>query len=224
MLSGYISMWRAASLLLGLFSIWVATASSVAVLDERMLTAHMVQHLLLMTIAPPLIWLGMPGNVLTSAAVRWPLLRKFGKVVGNPTLCWLAATAALVGWHAPAAFRLAMQSGEWHTIEQVSFLVAGLLFWWPVFQPSPRWSILLYLFLATLPCDVLSGFLVFSGRIVYPVYLCIPRHPGLSVLEDQQCAGALMWTVVTVAYVVAGTVFAARLLGPHSNPEPVEVS
>ncbi len=104
-------MWRAASLLLGLFSIWVAMATPVAVLDERMLTAHMVQHLLLMTIAPPLIWLGTPAHVWASSTARWALLRKFGKAAGNPTFCWLAATATLVGWHTPAAFRLRMQSG-----------------------------------------------------------------------------------------------------------------
>jgi cytochrome c oxidase assembly factor CtaG len=216
MLTRNISAWRTASLLLGLLAIWVAMASRVAVLDEKMLTGHMVQHLLLMTIAPPLIWLGAP-------VARWPRVQKLGRVVGNPAFCWLAATAVLVGWHAPAAFLLAMQSGFWHTVEQVSFLVAGLLFWWPVIQAAPRWSILLYLFLATLPCDVLSGFLVFSDRIVYPVYLCTPRQSTLSVLEDQQCAGALMWTVVTVVYLVAGTIFASRLLSPGRNPAPVEV-
>ena len=69
-----------------------------------------------------------------------------------------------------------------------------------------------YLFLATLPCDVLSGFLVFSERVVYPVYLSVPRHSSLSVLEDQQLAGALMWTAVTILYLVAGAILSTRLL------------
>jgi len=190
-------MRRTASVILGLLAIGVAMASPIAMLDQRMLTAHMVQHLLLMTIAPPLIFLGAPPS-------RWPRPR--------PAICWLAATSVLMGWHIPAAFRLGMQFGPWHAIEQMSFLAAGLLFWWPVFQPRAGWSILLYLFLATLPCDVLSGFLVFSDRVAYPIYLCTPRHPGLSVLQDQQCAGSLMWTVVTVVYLIAGTVFAMQLL------------
>ena len=63
---------------------------------------------------------------------------------------------------------------------------------------------LLYLFLATLPCDILSGFLVFCDRVVYPVFLSSPHSFGLSALEDQQFAGALMWTCVTLVYVVAG--------------------
>jgi len=111
----------------------------------------------------------------------------------------------------------------WHGVEQASFLAAGLLFWSPVVRPLPNsskwpeWSILLYLFLATLPCDILSGFLVFCDRVVYPVFLSSARSSGLSALEDQQCAGALMWTCVTVVYLIAGSVFTARLLSPHRS-------
>jgi len=113
----------------------------------------------------------------------------------------------------------------WHGIEQASFLATGLLFWWPVVQPFPsrlKWpesSILIYLFFATLPCDILSGFLVFCDRVVYPVYLSSPRRLGMTALEDQQCAGALMWTCVTVVYLIAGTIFAARLLSPRWSQE-----
>jgi cytochrome c oxidase assembly factor CtaG len=103
-------------------------------------------------------------------------------------------------------------------MEHASFLAGGLLFWWPVVQPWPAsstehpWSIVLYLFLATLPCDLLSGFLVFSERIVYPMYLSAPGHSSVSVLDDQQRAGALMWTAVTIIYLVAGAIVATRSL------------
>jgi hypothetical protein len=70
----------------------------------------------------------------------------------------------------------------------------------------------LYLFLATLPCDILSGFLVFCDRVVYPVYFSSSQSFGFSALEDQQCAGALMWTCVTLVYLVAGAIVTARLL------------
>lgn len=222
MLAWNISAWRVTSLLLGLCCVWIATATPIAVLDERMLTGHMVQHLLLMTIAPPLIWLGAPMRVWTGPAPRRLLPQKVGRVLGNLVVCWLAAAATLVAWHEPAIFRLGMQSGSWHLVEQLSFLATGLLFWWPVIQASPRWSILLYLFLASLPCDVLSGFLVFD-RIAYPMYLCQPQNSALSVLDDQQRAGALMWTVVTVVYLAAGTILAARLLSPGRRPAPLEV-
>ena len=224
---------RAASFLLGLALTWIAVASPLASLDGRMLTGHMVQHLLLMTFAPPLIWMGAPVLPLlyglprqfvrgvVEPASEWAPSHKLGNLLGQPAFCWLSAAAALVAWHVPALFRLGMQSQAWHLTEHAAFFVTGLLFWWPVVQPWPsvsrwpRWSMLLYLFLATLPCDVLSGLLVFSDRVAYPTYLCTPRQSGLSVLEDQQCAGALMWTCVTVVFLVAGTILSIQLLSPQ---------
>jgi hypothetical protein len=75
----------------------------------------------------------------------------------------------------------------------------------------------LYLFLATLPCDILSGFLVFSDRVAYPVYLSAPGMFGFSVLEDQQCAAALMWTCVTLVYLVPAAIISTRLLAPATS-------
>jgi len=228
-----IAPWRASSFLLGLFLIWVAMASPLAALDEQLLTVHMIQHLLLMTLAAPLIWLGAPVMPLlrglprrlmqgvVGPLFRSPAVQRLGRAVAQPTFCWLAATAALIVWHVPAVFTLGLKSGAWHMVEHASFLVTGLLFWWPVIQPWPsvaRWpelSIILYLFLATLPCDILSGFLVFCDRVVYPVYFSASQPFGLSALADQECAGALMWTCVTVVYLVTGTIVTARLLSPR---------
>jgi putative membrane protein len=238
-----IDRWRAASFLLGVFLIWIAAASPLASRDAHLLTVHMVQHLLLMSLAPSLIWLGEPARPLlwglprrVGETVALPLfhrrpIRRLGVVLGHPAVCWFAATAALVGWHIPAALALGMQSPRWHAIEHASFLAAGLLFWWPVVQPWPKssadrgWSIVLYLFLATLPCDILSGFLVFSERVAYPVYLSMHPHSSLSVLDDQQYAGALMWTAVTIIYLVAGTIVTTQLLSSRAlvkRPRTVE--
>jgi cytochrome c oxidase assembly factor CtaG len=230
--------WRAGSFVFGLLFIWIATASPLAALDHEMLTAHMVQHLLLMTLAPPLILLGMPRKPLAHGlpqrllqAIGRPLrsepVQQLASVVTNPALCWLAAAGTLVVWHIPSVFMLGLRSQVWHGAEQASFLAAGLLYWLPVIRPLPnswKWpesSILLYLFLATLPCDILSGFLVFCDRVVYPVFLSSPAF-AVSALEDQQCAGALMWTCVTVVYLIAGSVFTARLLSPQRTPQRTE--
>ena len=216
--SGLIPAWRAGSFSLGLLATWIAVVSPVASWDSHMLTAHMIQHLLLMTIAPPLIWLGEPLKTMRST--WWLLPKRFGRQLGHPVFCWLAAAVALVAWHIPAVFLLGMQSPTWHFVEHASFFAAGLLFWWPVIQPWPsletwpRWSMLLYLFFATLPCDVLSGLLVFSDRVAYPVYLCTPGMGHLSALEDQQCAAALMWTCVTVVFLAAGTILSMQMLSP----------
>ena len=218
-----ISVWRAGSFLLGLVATWIAVASPVASLDGHMLTAHMIKHLLLMTIAPPLIWLGEP--LITVRPARWPFPKRLGTLLGHPVFCWLAAAVALVMWHVPAVFALGMQSATWRFIEHASFFATGLLFWWPVIQPWPsvaRWprsSMLLYLFTATLPCDVLSGLLVFCDQVVYPMYVCTPQMGGLSPLEDQQCAAALMWTCVTVVFLVAGTILSIEMLSPKPRPQ-----
>jgi putative membrane protein len=226
-----VQAWHAGGFILGLFLIWVAIGSPLSALDHASLTAHMVQHLLLMTFAPPLILLGVPVKTLL-----YGLPHRLGQVMGHsfqstglppvssalihPAICWLGAASTLVAWHIPALFVLGLRSQMWHGIEQASFLATGLLFWWPVVRPLPNrliWpesSILLYLFLATLPCDILSGFLVFCDRVVYPVFLSSPQSFGLSALEDQQCAGALMWTCVTIVYLIAAAIVAARLLSP----------
>ena len=230
-----IPSWRAASFLAGLFLIWLAIGSPLGLLDEHLLTAHMAQHLLLMTIAPALILMGAPVmpvlhglpqrfvQAVLGPFLRWPAIQAAGRVISQPAVCWLAAAAALVGWHIPAVFTLALQSEGLHIVEHASFLTAGFLFWWPVIQPWPsvpvwpRWSILLYLFSATLPCDILSAYLTFCERVVYPGYLSGPRLFGLSALEDQECAGALMWTSVTLIFLLPAAQITLQLLSPSSE-------
>jgi cytochrome c oxidase assembly factor CtaG len=199
-------------------------------MDEQLLTAHMAQHLLLMAIGPPLILLGSPVLAFLYAVPKpGPIFRlapprSLGAILTNPLLCWFAAAAALVGWHIPAAFDLGRSSELWHHLEHATFLAAGLLFWWPVIPswpsaPGPRWSIVVYLFLATLPCDALSAFLAFCGRVVYLSYLDVPRHFNLTALQDQEAAGALMWTCATFAYLIPAVVITARLLSSPGNHE-----
>src|SRR5712672_3643469 len=204
-----VQAWHAGGFILGLFLIWLATASPLSSLDHESLTAHMVQHLLLMTFAPPLILLGASLKTLLYGLPRRLVLvmgRSFQSTgfhhvwsaLAHPAICWLGAAGTLVAWHIPAVFVLGLRSQMWHGIEQASFLATGLLFWWPVVEASPsslKWpesSILLYLFLATLPCDILSGFLVFCDRVIYPIYFVSSKPFGFSALGDQQCAGALM--------------------------------
>jgi cytochrome c oxidase assembly factor CtaG len=230
--------WRVCSFFVGLLLVWAALGSPLSLLDHDLLSVHMVQHLLLMTLAPPMILLGAPLKLLPQHPVqkqrlveliarplRCAPMRQLGRMLLHPAAGWIVATATLVVWHIPSVFMLCLRSQAWHGLEQASFLVTGLLFWWPVVELSrnalkwPESSILLYLFLATLPCDILSGFLVFCDRVVYPVYLSSPGRFGLSALEDQQCAGALMWTCVTVVYLIAGAFFATRLLSPRWSPD-----
>jgi len=230
-----VSTWRLAAFIAGIVSVWIAIGSPVEAFDEASLTIHMVQHLLLMAVAPPLILLGAPALPLLRGLPQWmargvagPFLRwgpvKFlGRLATHPAVCWLAATFALIGWHLPAVFESALRSEGLHDLEHAMFFVTGLLFWWPVVQPWPsnarwpRWSIPLYLFCATLPCDVLSAFLVFCNRVVYSSYLSAPRAFGISALQDQECAAALMWTCVTIIYLIPAVLVSLEILSPHNT-------
>ena len=195
-------IWRVWACAAALAVIWITAASPLAHLDHHLLTAHMLMHLLIMTTAAPLILFGV-----RPALVRW-----------RPRIasCWLAGTLTVLLWHVPAVFELALESHFWHQLELASFLVAGIMFWWPIiqFHPSSSWLMPVYLFLATLPCDALSAFLVFCGHVVYRPYLSGHDHGmfGLSPLEDQALAGSLMWVTVTFAYLIPALVLSARLL------------
>jgi cytochrome c oxidase assembly factor CtaG len=197
-----------------------ATASPLAHLDDAHLTGHMLQHLLIMTVAAPLLLLAEPGALLQRS---FPRLRALEQLpTPHPLVCWFAGTLVVLIWHVPPIFAFGMR---WHGLEHATFFVAGLLFWVPVLRPWPTrtrwpaWSIPLYLFFATLPCDGLSAFLTFSGRVVYSQYgtaHCAAMSSG--ALEDQQRAGALMWFWVTIAYLVPAVLVTVELLSPRRVP------
>jgi putative membrane protein len=227
--------WRLAAFMGGLVAVWAAAASPLALLDHRLLTMHMVQHLLLMTVAPLLLLLGEPRfclarglpNALARPLYRWldqMSIGRLGRILVNPRVCFLTAVAVLVLWHLPAIFDVAMRSQAWHRVEVGTFLISGILFWLPVTQPwtsagtAPWWNPL-YLFLATLPCDVLSAFLTFCDRVIYHCYSHGARPVHISALQDQQYAGALMWTCVTFAYSIPAVIVTAALVSQHDqNP------
>ncbi len=211
-------VWRLAALTTGLFTLWLAAASPLAAMDHHLLIAHMAQHLLLMTVAAPLILPGVPS--ITS--LRW-----VQRIATYQVFCWLAGTATVIGWHVPTLFELGMRAAYWHAIEHASFFAAGLLFWLPVIEPWPRvanrWDVPLYLFLATLPCDALSAFLTFCGRVVYPHYASGHRMFDISPLGDQELAGALMWVWVTFAYLVPAAAIILQMLSPQRRVVNAEV-
>jgi putative membrane protein len=237
-----ISLRRFAAFIAGIVFVWIAIGSRLNAFDDALLTVHMVQHLLLMSIAPPLILLGAPQLPLLhglprsfACGVVSPILRsgpvkRAGHLIAYPAFCWLAAALALIGWHVPAVFQLALRWNWLHEIEHACFLGAGLLFWWPVIQPWPsvarwqRWSIPLYLFCATLPCDALSAFLAFCDRVVYSSYLSAPRVFDWSPLEDQQFAAALMWVSVTIILVVPAVIITMQILAPDEARTPARQS
>jgi cytochrome c oxidase assembly factor CtaG len=205
----------------------VVIGSPFSALDRELLTFHMVQHLVLMTVAAPLILLGHPALALRSGVprsiataietvLRCEITRSVARLLLHPISCWLAGTVVVLAWHVPALHERAMSTLSWHLIQQVTFLAGGLLFWRPVLTRGRMEPFVpLYLLLATFPCDALSAFLTYCGRVVYACHRGAPAAFGLSPLQDQQCAGALMWFWVTVAYLVPAIAVTLRLLSPR---------
>ncbi len=227
--------WRLAAFLGGLASVWIAAASPLDAFSSLLLTAHMAQHLLLMVVAPPLLLLGSPYVPLLRGLPRsfvreglgpflaWPAAKRLGRALTHPWVGLLAMAAAMWGWHVPAAYELALHSSIWHEIEHATFLAASTLFWWPVVGPWPsrphwpEWTVPLYLLAGDLQNTVLAAVLVFSERVIYPTYAAAPRLFGLTALEDQALAGALMWVPGSLAFLVPAAAVAWRLLAPRER-------
>jgi cytochrome c oxidase assembly factor CtaG/ferredoxin len=222
--------WRAGCFFAGLAAIWLAIASPLDVLGSWLLLAHMVQHLVLMSVAPPLLLLGAPTvpllRGLPRSGVRHGLgpllasrtLHTIARFLTHPATGWIAMNVAYLGWHIPAAYELTLRSPAWHEVEHACFLFTSLLFWWTVLQPWPsrarwsRWAVVPYLVTADLLNTALSAFLAFSVGVLYPTYAAVPRLFGLSAMQDQAAAGAFMWVVGSAIYLVPAVGITMSLL------------
>lgn len=225
--------WRVAAFAGGIVSLWMAIASPIDALDDYLLSAHMVQHFILMSIAPPLIVLGAPAVPLLRGLPRpiRVLLRPFfrarwlHRVVRfglHPATAWLLMNIAYLGWHVPAAFELTFRSEAIHQVEHACFFFTSVAFWWVVLAPWParrvwpRWTVIPYLLSADILNTVLSATLTFSGRVLYSPYLHAERISSLTPLQDQVAAGAEMWVLNSVVFLVPAVALTFRLLGPRT--------
>jgi len=225
-----------AAFLAGMFCLWVAIGSPLSAFDDASLTAHMIQHILLMLVVPPLVLLGAPALPLLHGFPQWfvravlgSILRlravqAIGKTLVHPVLCWILAAVAMIAWHVPCAFELALRSELWHEVEHICFLSTSILFWWPVIQPFPsearwpRWAIPVYLFLGMFPSGAIGAFLAFYDRVLYPSYREAPVLFGNSALSDQVFAGSLMWVLGMFVCFVPAVFITVKLLSPQSLP------
>ena len=231
--------WRVWSFLVGLFALWVALAGPMDVFNAWLLTAHMIQHMVLMMIAPPLILLGAPliplvrglpvfaAREFAGPFLNWKPAQRLGQAVTQPVVALVLMGLVMLGWHVPVLYELAVRSPGWHQFEHACFLVTSLIFWWPVIQPWPsqsrwpRWAMVPYLVVADLQNTILSASLVFADRVLYPSYSDAPRVFGLSAREDQAAAGAIMWVVGSVAFLIPAMMIAVQCLSrPTILPQP----
>jgi cytochrome c oxidase assembly factor CtaG len=215
--------WHAARLiafLAGLATIYLALASPVEPFASLLLSVHMVQHLLLMMIAPPLLWLGwplfpmvrgLPEPVRTywiAPLLRSRRLRRLFATLTHPLFAWPLFVGLTWLWHLPPMYERGLVDERWHFVQHVCFIVAAMLFWYPVVRPYPsrprwsKWLLFPYLLLADVQNTVLAAWLTFAPGVLYPYYLQVPRLDGISALDDQRLAGALMWVPGSVAFLL----------------------
>jgi cytochrome c oxidase assembly factor CtaG/ferredoxin len=229
---------RLAAFLGGLAAILLALASPVDPFAALLLQAHMVQHLLLMMVAPPLIWLGAPLFPLLRGLPReirkeWllPLLRSealrraLARLTYPPVALVIYTAVTWLG-HVPAVYDTALRDPNWHHVQHLSFLAAAMLFWYPVVQPYPSrptwspWLLFPYMILADIHNTILAALITFSSHVIYPYYDEVPRLAGISALDDQATAGVIMWVPGSTAFLLPLVAIAVRLLGNAGSAQP----
>jgi len=218
----------------GLTSIGVALLSPLDELADMLFSAHMAEHLLLLMVAPPLIWLGAPlvptlwafprrvrraiGRALAS---RSPLHRLL-HVLTNPFVALPLYLATVALWHVPRFYDAAQGRTLLHDLEHLLFLGAGLLYWWPIVHPTGGRRrlalpmILPYLLPAFLLNVILGAMLTFAGQPLYHTYQAAAPTSSLSIVEDQQLGGLIMWIPGGMMYLIPLAVVIGILLREES--------
>jgi putative membrane protein len=223
----------------GLLTIVIALDSPIDHYADELFWVHMIQHILLLTVAPPLFLLGRPWPRMwralpldertalarTLARARWTSpVRK----LAQPLPAWILFNATVVGWHIPAAYDLTLRYGAVHVCEHAMFFFTGLLFWARVIDPGPLrprlvWPVrIVYTVGAMVVGWVLAITLVVIQHPIYGYYAALATRPGgISALTDQQLAAGVMWVPGSISYTITFLIGFYRWLEPdHSAPSP----
>jgi putative membrane protein len=179
--------------------------------DRYLFSAHMVQHMLLTMLFPPLLLYGTPAAVVRPL-VRVAGLHRLGRAVTRPVPAAALFVTPIALWHWPAFYEAALRDHDLHIVQHLVFLVTSVVMWWPVLSPLaelPRASYpaqMLYLFLLGIPMSVVGALITLSERALYPFYAEAPRIWDLTPHVDQQIGGLLMWVPGGMIFWVAMTV------------------
>jgi len=213
-----VAPWQRRAFLGGLAVVWLALVSPIDAMAASLSSAHMVQHLLLTTVAAPLLVAGAPMVTLWRAlprpaarhAHRWRGSSLAGAarwLLERPAAAAVPSVVALWAWHVPVLYEAALDNAFVHALEHVTFLVAALLSWAAILAAGRRRTdrpgrAVLVLFALSLQCGLLGVLLTFSRRPWYPSYASTVRPWGLTPLADQQLAGVIMWVPAGGVYLV----------------------
>ena len=232
--------WRLVAYWVGLISVGLALLSPIDALGQQLFFMHMVQHLLLIMIAPPLLLIANPmpfilwglptgwrrgvGRVISQALHRESGFRRGLRAVTQPGIIWLVWVISLIGWHDPNLYNAALRY-EWvHNVEHLTFFIASLLLWWHLTGAGPRvhkqFGLLgrIGLVLSVVPPNMLTGVvLAFAEEGYYSYYEAVPRLWGFDVLMDQQLGGVIMWVPGSMMYILAALILIGRFLSQEDR-------
>ncbi|HKQ57238.1 MAG TPA: cytochrome c oxidase assembly protein [Candidatus Eisenbacteria bacterium] len=208
--------WQIVSFFSGLLVMYFALNGPIHDLsDYYLFSVHMVQHLLLTQLMPPLLLLGLPGFALRPL-VGPPAVLAIARVLTRPPVAFALYTLSFTGWHLQPAYDLMMRNHNVHIVTHLQFMVTAMIMWWPILSPLrevPRMSYggqMLYLFLIGIPMMVVAALITLAEVVLYPWYSASPRVWGLSPLDDQKLGGITMWVPGGLFYwVVMSFVFFA---------------
>ncbi len=202
--------------LLGMLLMFLALVSPLDELgDTYLFSAHMVQHLFLTIIGPPLLLLGIP-EWLAKPLLHNRTVFRIAKILTLPAVAFLIYNVDFWLWHAPPLYNATLENEGIHILEHLTFIGFGLLYWWPVFSPLkqglPPLSFggqILYLFLSGMPTVALGAGLTFLPPLYAP-YLTAPRIWGISAATDQQLGGLIMWIPGNILFIVIVSILFIR--------------
>lgn len=179
--------------------------------DNYLFSAHMVQHMLITLLVPPLWLAGVPDWLVRPALQSRPIYAT-ARFLTHPATAFAAYNAIYIGWHFPALYNGALERHGLHVVQHLMFIAGAVMMWWPLINPSPELERLtsptkmLYLFAFGIPMSVVAAFITMASDALYPWYEAAPRIFPLDAVEDQQLGGAIMWVPGMIIYWTAVTV------------------
>jgi len=179
--------------------------------DGYLFSAHMVQHLLLTLLMPPLLLAGVPGWMFRPL-IRPRPVRAVAQFVLRPIMCFTIFNVVIAAWHMPVLYNAAMANHTVHIGEHLMFMAAAVIMWWPFLSPMPELPRLsypgqmLYCFLMSIPMSVIAVYITLADHVLYPAYAAAPRVWGLSPMSDQLLGGLIMWIPGGIVFYAVMTV------------------
>ncbi|HLT35858.1 MAG TPA: cytochrome c oxidase assembly protein, partial [Enhygromyxa sp.] len=215
--------WQVGCFVAAIVTLIVALLSPIAAISEQLLSIHMIQHMLLMIVAAPLLaaaspilavaW-ALPTGWRIALARAWARVRPRPRLSWQPVFAWLSFALVLWIWHIPALYQAAVRHPRIHDLQHLAFFGSACLYWRVMFEPIGRVRLspaaaVVHVFTTSLHGMLLGVLIALSPRLWYPVYQRSAGRWGLTAIEDQQIAGFIMWMPVCGVYAVIAVVMLA---------------